>query len=1154
MENKNSAEEIENQKDGSMEQSKEAQDMYEGTTKQTDMSDSDTQTEYIDSPQVEEEKNTEETSDKTEAATENESTNDEDVQTELLSDTEDKEEIDIDETTSVEIPEQEEEQIPVSNENSSDQSEDPESPINDEPVMVEKPEQDTEPTDQQETEVLNDASDEKSTEESEAVSVEEHATEDIEEKTGEQDTGNETPVPDENVQIEEEQPLDVPFIDETDMTIETPTEDIAQPDSEESSEEKKPKKKKKQKKEKANLSRGRKIFNGFVIFFLICALVGSVSGFAILANIVGKVSADGLAEKMVSKDSSIFLAKDGKTVIGELGGESRENITYEQVPQSTIDAFLAIEDSRFYKHNGFDLPRFISSALNNLRSGNLSQGGSTLTMQTVDNFVMKPQEDKLWEEKQQVFSKKEKIERKIQEIYLSMEVEKDLTKEEIMTKYLNQINFGQHTRGIQKGAQYYFGKNVEELNLSESAFLAGVINAPNDNNPYSGYDAEKNQNFYEAATKRRNDTLYQMLNHGYITETEYKLTKATKLAFLLNGEPTTEATDPYKDYVRAAADEIIEKYGVDPATTPMIVYTALDMNAQKAANKVSSGDVVGFSNNKYYQIGFSVLDNKTGEIRAICPGRSDIKSADGITHYRFREPHQPGSSIKPIMDYAPSFDMIGYCTGRVYKDKEMYVGGWRVVNASQSYYGKVSMERAIAQSLNTPAVQTFSSLLDGAGYDGMIEYGKKMGFDADVMKELDIQYSIGASKMLASPTEMAAAYATLANGGTYIEPHMVRKFVYKDDDKTVKAKIKKAQPLSPQAAYMTSELLYSAIFGKDNGWNLMSRLGFGAYPVYGKTGTSDWADEAWKYGGAMKDEWMINYTSEYTIATWSGFDRGVEGGGTYISEELLYANIPGWINKYMLDSITTDNVHRIPNPGGISSYGGGMIKDEWLASAAKNNPMTIANSKTDNKGLKSALESAKGMKESDYTSATYAKLKQAIAAAEKLIKDDMSPQEDIDKAKAAIEAAIKGLESSANKSGLSSALSSASGIDTSQYTPESANALTSAINSARGVLDNKKSTQAEIDAQTNAIKQAISGLQAKPAPVDRNSLYAAITSANDLENNKAAYTPESYAEFRKVVENATAIYNNQETTQAQVDEQVSLINKAQVEILKPVQP
>ena len=905
--------------------------------------------------------------------------------------------------------------------------------------------------------------------------------------------------------------------------------------------------KKKPEKNKGKLSRGRKIVNGIIIAFLTIALLGSGTGAYLLYHIAHKADPDGMVEKMKSDEPSVFYASDGKTIIGELGEESRENITYEQVPQSTIDAFLAIEDSRFYSHNGFDLPRFISSAFNNMKSGDLSQGGSTLTMQTVDNFIMKPVEDKMQKEGK-YFSTKEKIERKIQEIYLSMCLDDELSKEDIMTRYLNQINFGQHTRGIQKGAQYYFGKNVEDLNLSESAFLAGVINAPNSNNPYNGIiDGD---NYYQQAMKRRDETLYQMLNHGYITETEYKLAKATKLAFQVAGEPDAAELDPYKDYVRAAADEIIDKYGVDPATTPMKVYTALDINAQKAANKASSGKVVGLTDNKYYQIGFTVLNNKNGEVIAVSAGRTDIKSADGQVHFRFREPHQPGSSIKPIFDYAPSFDKIGYCTSRVFVDKAISFGNWNVINANGSYNGKVSMERAIAQSLNTPAVQTFDALLNRVGYDEMISYAKKTGFDPDVAKNMDIQYSIGASGMMDSPTEMAAAYATLANGGTYNEAHMVRKIVYKNEDKTIKAKVQTHQPLSPQAAYMTSDLLYRAIFGKDSGWNLMSRLGFGAYPVYGKTGTSDWADDAWKYGGPMKDEWMINYTSEYTIATWSGFDSGIEGKPTYISEEILNANIPGWINKYMLDSIATGNEHMISSPGGISSYGGGMIKSEWLATAKQNNPLTIANSKTNNKALKSAVSSAKGMKSSDYTAETYSKLQAAIAAAEKILKDDMAPQEDIDKAKADLQAALNGLVSSANKSSLNAALTKAAGINTSLYTPESIHALNAAVNSAKSVYDNKKSTQAQIDAQTSAVNNAINTLVQKPV-ISRDALNEAINKGNAINRN--SYTVESILQFESILNVAKTVYGDANATQAQIDEQTAKVNAALTEVLKPAQ-
>lgn len=880
-----------------------------------------------------------------------------------------------------------------------------------------------------------------------------------------------------------------------------------------------------------------KIFDKIIIAFLALVFIGCLSGGIILYNIVSKVDPSGMIEQMQSSEPSVFLANDGKTVIGELGAESRENITYEQIPQSTIDAFLAIEDSRYFKHNGFDLPRFISSAINNLKSSSLSQGGSTLTMQTVDNFIMKPVEDKMALENK-YFSTTEKIERKIQEIYLSIYLDNKLSKEDIITRYLNQINFGQQMRGIQKGAEYYFGKNVEELNLSESAFLAGVINAPNSNNPYMNY---------EQAMKRRNETLYQMLNHGYITETEYNLAKSTELAFQVAGESDTADTDMYKDYVRAAADEILNKYGVDPATTPMTVYTSLDINAQKAANKAASGEIVNLTDNPYYQIGFTVLNNSNGEIIAVCAGRDDIESADGIDHFRFRETHQPGSSIKPVFDYAPSFDKLGYCTSRIYIDKKMEIGGWNVVNSDQKYIGKVSMERAIAQSLNTTAVQTFDSLLNTAGYDEMKEYALKLGFSEKSINDLNIQYSIGASGMVASPTQMAGAYAALANGGVYNEPHMVRKIVYKNEDKTVEANYNSHQAMSPQAAYMTSDLLYKAIFGKYNGWNLMGRLGFGAYPVYGKTGTSDWADDAWKYGGSMKDEWMINYTSEYTIATWSGFDKGIKGKPTYISEDMLYANIPGKINKYMLDSIATGNEHRIARPDGISSYGGGMIKTEWLSQAKKNNPMTIENSKTDSKALEKLLDEAKKYKESDFNADSFKALQAAIKNAEELLENELSPQEDIDKAKDALNSAMDSLISNANKDKLLEVIQRASSVDTSKYSADSIQALQKALDSAKKVYDDKKASQSSVDEQINALNNAFNGLQ---TAIDRTTLYNTIISAQSINPN--AYTVDSYNRFQKIVSNAITVYENPNATQDEINQQINIINAAYHTVLTPV--
>lgn len=844
---------------------------------------------------------------------------------------------------------------------------------------------------------------------------------------------------------------------------------------------------------KGRSSQKRNILNGIIIVFLTLVLVGGVSGFFMLSKIVGSTDTNDLTSKLVNKVPSVFYASDGKTKIGELGGVSRENVEYNQIPQSTIDAFLAIEDSRYFSHNGFDLPRFLSSALFNVKSGSFAQGGSTLTMQTIDNFIMKPEEEEA-ENNGKKYSALEKVERKIQEIYLSMTVEKELSKEEIMTKYLNEINFGESARGIQKGAEYYFGKNVQELNLAESAFLAGVINAPNTYNPYRGYDKEKGYNFYEYATDRRDETLQLMLKHGYITETEYKLAKATQLAFQLTGESKTSTNgtpEKYYRYVEQAAAEVRTLTGEDPALVPMKIYTSLDVNAQDHATELSNGETITFPDDTNYQLGFTVLNNSTGEIIAVSAGRGDVESNIA----RFKEEKNPGSTIKPVLDYALTFDKLGYATSRMYIDQETKIDGRAIQNADGKYHGKVSMDYAIAKSLNTPAIQSLDALVQSEGQAAIIAYMKSIGFSEEVAEAFNMQYSIGGSEMKASPTQMAAAYATFANGGYYIEPHMVRKVEYIDGSKTLENKPKKTRVMSEQAAYMMSELLYSAVNGKNKGENLMGSLGFGSYPVYGKTGTSDWATEGLAYGipeGAMKDEWMINYTSEYTIATWTGFDKSM--AGSYITTELLYRNIPGLINKSMLDTITTDGVMRIQNPGGISSYGGGLIKSEWLSSAAKNNPMTEQNTSTSNSSLKSTISSAAKMNSSDYTTESYAKLKEALDAANKVLSNANATQEEIDAAKTALEEAMQGLvkkeeeKPKTDSAALTSVLQNANNyLDTSKYNALQVSALQTQINSANLVLANSNATQSELDAAAASVQSTIDAcianpVQATPAP------------------------------------------------------------------------
>ncbi|MEG2801028.1 MAG: transglycosylase domain-containing protein, partial [Longicatena sp.] len=826
---------------------------------------------------------------------------------------------------------------------------------------------------------------------------------------------------------------------------------------------------KKNKKSKQNL------VNKILIVMISMTLLVGVSGFFMLSTIIGKVSIANLTENFDNVEPSTFYSIDGKK-IGELGGVSRENVTYQQIPQSTIDAFLAIEDSRYFAHNGFDLPRFISSALNNIRSGSFAQGGSTLTMQAIDNFMMKQEEEAL-QKQGKSFSKVEQIERKIKEIYLGMRLETELSKEEIITKYLNEINFGDRARGIQKGAQYYFGKNVEALNLSESAFLAGVINAPNSYNPYYG------SKYYTLAIQRRNTTLSQMLNHGFISKTEYQLAKSTELSFQLSSGKSVDS-DPYKAYIDKAAKEAIALSGKDPATTSMNIYTSLNIAAQDKANALSAGEGIDLPNNKYYQMGLTTLDNKTGQIIAVSAGRSDV---DAQYIARFDEPKQPGSSIKPILDYAPNFDKLGWCTSRVITDKAIQIDGRTIVNADHNYYGDVTLERALAKSLNTPAIQALEANVNEYGKNDQVKYLKSIGIHDKVAEAFNIQYSMGGSTMEASTTQMAAAYAVLANGGYYIEPHMILKIEFKDGSKTIENNPKKTRVLSEQAAFMTSDLLYKAVNGRYKGENLMGSLGFGAYPVYGKTGTSSWDDaDAEKYGGAMRDEWMINYTSEYTIASWTGFDTGIVGGNTSIND-YLFMNVNGWINKHMLDTITTKNATKIAKPSGISEYGGGYIKTSALPNAAKNNPKTEVNVASKTNALKASIEKASGLKSNNYTPESYAKLLAALEKANSVLTNDNASINDIDNAKQSLDNAVNGLvkkeaeKPKVDTSALKALTTSAQVYaDKTKYQEAQVNLLLDAINKGIQIADKEGVTQAEIDSAIQAITSAQSACRANP--------------------------------------------------------------------------
>ena len=350
----------------------------------------------------------------------------------------------------------------------------------------------------------------------------------------------------------------------------------------------------------------------------------------------------------VGEESSKIYDDHGQ-LITEVGVYLRENITYEKLPESVIDAFLSIEDSRFFTHNGFDIPRFTMALIQNVKNRDFSQGGSTFTMQLVKNtYFTVDSMDASNTGKERTKS----IEYKVQQIYLAMKLEQQLSKKEIFQLYLNKLNFGGNIRGIQRASRYYFGKNVWELSLPESAMLAGIVTLPNRYNPYA---------YLDYGTSRRNDVQYQMLNHGYINKEEYQLARAVKVEDMLVGDTRQVAEDSqFQAYLDVVLQETEKLTGADPTTKGMQIYTYLNRDIQTEIEAIQNGeypDTVRFPD-ELMQTAIISMNNKTGAIVGIGGGRNyDGARLLNRATMGFK---QPGSSVKPVLSYALAFENLGY--------------------------------------------------------------------------------------------------------------------------------------------------------------------------------------------------------------------------------------------------------------------------------------------------------------------------------------------------------------------------------------------------------------------------------------------------------------------------------------------------------------
>lgn len=642
-----------------------------------------------------------------------------------------------------------------------------------------------------------------------------------------------------------------------------------------------------------NKAKQRKIISIILIIFLALGIIGLIS-FSIFMMYV-KTQADKLFDtsKLNTTEVTRLFDKDGKE-FAKLGSQNREKVTYDQLPDVLVDAIIATEDSRFFQHNGFDAPRFFKAAIGQVLGNSGAGGASTLSMQVVKNSFT----DQLGQKTEGASG----IVRKFEDIYLSIfKLEKKYSKEEIIEYYVNNHFLGGNVYGVQEAANIYFGKDVSELNLSEAATIAGMFKSPNYYRPTAN---PKN------ATARRQTVLNLMVRHGYITREEADIAAAIPMESLTSDGSSSSAENKYQGYIDTVADELEDKYNVNPYTTSLLVYTTLDRTKQDAVNSVLNGEGYNWINDKV-QTGVAVLDSETGKIEAIGNGRNvDGRTSNTADQYNLATEikRQPGSTAKPLFDYGPGIEYNNWSTYELFDDAPYsYSNGRSIKNWDGGYFGTITLRKALSTSRNIPALKAFQKVdnkkirkfvtnlgitpeICGTGYeydkDKEICVNTKDKTDTQTPSNLHEAHSIGAFTGV-SPLQMAGAYAAFSNGGYYNEPYSVEKVVFRQSKKEITHKANKTQVMSDATAFMISDVLQD-----------VSLTGGTPKNVACKTGTTNYADETMSYYGmpndAIRDSWVIGYSTKTVIGMWYGYDTITKDS---VKEGYVLHNVPATVQK-----------------------------------------------------------------------------------------------------------------------------------------------------------------------------------------------------------------------------------------------------------------
>ena len=598
---------------------------------------------------------------------------------------------------------------------------------------------------------------------------------------------------------------------------------------------------------------------------IICLLSLGIMGVSILYGFSSFFAPPNMDETLIPDAASQFYDINGNAIYTTLSEERRIPVTINDIPKHVQQAFIAIEDNRFYEHGGIDY-RGTARALVSTLSGSEVQGGSTITQQLAKNAFL---------------TQERSIIRKIKEAFIAKELEHKYTKDEILTMYLNQIYFGQGAYGIESASMYYFGKHVKQLDVAEAATLAAIPKSPNYFNPFENPQESK---------KRQELVIDQMVKYGLISAEDGAAAKAEKLSFNTYHK---KSTDPRSYFFDMITQKVIEEVGADALYKGGLkIYTTLDSDMQRAAERAMKHLPTYYTDGKKItqpQMALVAIDPTTGYVKAMIGGRGDDKFNRATLAVR-----QPGSAFKPFV-YLTAMQN-GYTPASVIEDKvEEFSPGWKPQNSDRKEHGKVSLRSALIRSLNVPTVK----LAQEVGVDKIIANAEKMGIstmvESGAYSDANLAMALGGLSKGVNPLEMAAAYGVLATNGMYCKPIALLKIVDREGKVLYEAKKSEAKRvIDAEAAYLTTNMMQDVFVS-----GTASGMGIGRQAA-GKTGTTD----------TYIDAWFVGYTPNLSTAVWVGDDNNKPMNYMYGSG----APLSIW-HDFMVNALASASAASFVNPG-----------------------------------------------------------------------------------------------------------------------------------------------------------------------------------------------------------------------------------------------